>query len=216
MATDLTIRNLTATPLELKVVERFEGETTSDAVKDDVKKLAANLTSKITDIFNSTSEAVSPNVRIKSEVRDHRDVSIPLKSFETRTTDIRAADPGREVLRLTFESEGHRYQADVPSASQRSITMKKLDGGPNEYAAVYVQAGGCLSIFSSANLPRWMREIRDDYPLTALSIPGTHNSPTCHVALPSVRCQAVGVREQLENGRIPHLTHRQQVLQGAR
>ncbi|KAI0106206.1 phosphatidylinositol-specific phospholipase C [Nemania sp. FL0031] len=200
MATDLTIRNLTATPLELKIVERFEGEPSSDAIKNDVKKLAANLTSKVTDIFNSTSEAVSPNVRIKGEARDRQDVSIPLKPFETRTTDIRAADPGREVLRLTFESAGHRYQADVPSASQRSITMKKLDGGPNEYAAVYVQAGGCLSIFSSANLPCWMREIRDDYPLTALSIPGTHNSPTCHVALPSVRCQAVGVREQLENG----------------
>ncbi|KAI1146978.1 phosphatidylinositol-specific phospholipase C [Nemania diffusa] len=200
MAADLTIRNLTATPLELKVVERFEGEPTSDAGRDDVKKRAAKVTSKISDIFSSTAEAVSPHVQIKGEVRDHRDVSIPLKPFETHITDIRAPDHGREVLRLTFESEGHRYQVDVPSASQRSTTMKKLDGGPNEYAAVYIQSGSCLAIFSSANLPCWMREIHDEYPLTALSIPGTHNSPTCHVALPSVRCQAVGIREQLENG----------------
>ncbi|KAI1197952.1 phosphatidylinositol-specific phospholipase C [Nemania serpens] len=197
---DLTIRNLTSTLLELKVVERFEGERTSDGNKDDVKKLAANLTSKLTDLFNSTSEAVSPNVEIKGEANDRRDVSIPLKAFETLVTDIRAADPGREVLRLTFESQGHRYQVDVPSSSSRSTTMKKLDGGSYEYTAIYIQAGGCLSIFSSANLPRWMGEIRDEYPLTALSLPGTHNSPTCHVALPSVRCQAVGVREQLENG----------------
>ncbi|KAF2967216.1 hypothetical protein GQX73_g6377 [Xylaria multiplex] len=197
---DLTIRNLTSTPLELKVVERFEGEPTSNAKVDDVKRLAANLTSKIGDIFNSSSDAVSPNLQIKGEVRDRKDVSIPLKPFETRTTDIRAADPGREVLRLTFESEGHRYQVDAPSASQRSTVMKKIDGAPNEYTAIYIQAGGCLAIFSSAHLSSWMREIRDDYPLTALSIPGTHNSPTCHVALPSVRCQAVGLREQLENG----------------
>ncbi|KAI0915114.1 phosphatidylinositol-specific phospholipase C [Ustulina deusta] len=197
---DLTLRNLTATPLELKVVERFEGQPTSTAGVDDVKSLAANLTSKIGDIFNSTSERVSSNVHIKGAARDRQDVSVALQPFETRTTDVRAADPGREVLRLTFESQGHRYQADVPSASRKSTTMKKLDGGPNEYTAIYIQAGGCLSISSSAHLARWMGEIRDEYPLTALSIPGTHNSPTYHVALPSVRCQAVGLREQLENG----------------
>ncbi|KAI0447023.1 phosphatidylinositol-specific phospholipase C [Xylaria telfairii] len=197
---DLTIRNLTATPLELKVVERFDGQPSSDAAGEDVKKLAANLTSKITDIFSSSSDAISPNVQIKGEARDRRDVSVPLQPFETRTTDIRAADPGREVLRLTFESQGYRYQVDAPSPSQRSTVMKKIDGAPNEYTAVYIQSGGYLAIFSSANLPCWMREIRDEYPLTALSIPGTHNSPTCHVALPSVRCQAVGLREQLENG----------------
>ncbi|KAI1817989.1 phosphatidylinositol-specific phospholipase C [Poronia punctata] len=198
---DLTIRNLTATPLELKVVERFEGQPTSDDVKNDVKKLATNLTSKFTDIFNNSStEPVAPKVRALGNAKDRRDVSVPLKPFQTQVTDVRAADPGREVLRLTFESEGHRYQAEVPGASDRSIVMKRLDGAPNEYTVVYVQAGGCLSIFSSAHLSRWMREIRDEFPLPALSIPGTHNSPTCHVALPSVRCQAVGVREQLDNG----------------
>ncbi|TGJ79117.1 hypothetical protein E0Z10_g9644 [Xylaria hypoxylon] len=197
---DLTIRNLTATPLELKVVERFEGESPSNVSADDVKSLASNLTSKIGDIFNSSSNAVSLNVQIKGEAPDRKDVSILLKPFETCATDIRVADPGREVLRLTFESEGHQYQADVPSASRKSTTMKKINGAPNEYTAIYIQAGGCLSIFSSAHLSRWMGEIRDEYPLTALSIPGTHNSPTCHVALPSVRCQAVGVRDQLGNG----------------
>ncbi|GAP84812.2 putative 1-phosphatidylinositol phosphodiesterase [Rosellinia necatrix] len=197
---DLTLRNLTSTPLELKVVERFEGQPPSSAGADDVKKRTANLTSKITDIFNSASETVSPNLEIKGEAKDRQDVSIPLKPFETRETDVRAPSPGREVLRLTFESEGHRYQVDAPSASRRSTVMKRLDGAPNEYTVVYVQSSGCVAVYSSANLASWMREIRDEYPLTALSIPGTHNSPTCHVALPSVRCQAVGVREQLENG----------------
>ncbi|KAI8630428.1 phosphatidylinositol-specific phospholipase C [Xylariaceae sp. FL1651] len=194
---DLTIRNLTITPLELKVVERFEGQPPSGVEE---KKKFASFTSKFTDIFNSASQAVAPIVQIQDGATDRRDVSFPIGPFETRGTDVRAADPGREVLRLTFESQGHRYQVDVPSASRRSTVMERLDGGPNEYTAVYVQAGSCLAIFSSANLAFWMREICDDYPLTALSIPGTHNSPTCHVALPSVRCQAVGVREQLENG----------------
>jgi 1-phosphatidylinositol phosphodiesterase len=45
-----------------------------------------------------------------------------------------------------------------------------------------------------------MSKLKDDTPLSALSIPGTHNSPTYHVALPSVRCQSVSVKEQLENG----------------
>ncbi|KAI1276214.1 phosphatidylinositol-specific phospholipase C [Xylaria sp. FL0933] len=197
---DLTLRNLTANPLELKVIERFEGQPTSSASVDDVKSLASNLTSKIGGLFNSSSERVSADVQIKGDARDRQDVSIALKPFETRTTDLRAADPGREVLRLTFESQGHRYEVDVPSPSRKSTTMKNLDRGPNEYTVVYIQAGGCLAIFSSAHLFSWMQEIRDEYPLTALSIPGTHNSPTCHVALPSVRCQAVGVREQLENG----------------
>jgi 1-phosphatidylinositol phosphodiesterase len=45
-----------------------------------------------------------------------------------------------------------------------------------------------------------MARLKHEMPLSALSIPGTHNSPTHHVALPSVRCQAVSVKEQLDNG----------------
>ncbi|KAI1859560.1 uncharacterized protein JN550_011968 [Neoarthrinium moseri] len=193
--TDLTIRNLTATPLELKLVERFDGQP----VKNGGDNRMGNITSRITGIFNSSS--VAPNVTPQGDARDRRDVSIPLPCFGNTTTDVKAADPnGREVVRLTFESEGHRYEVDVPTSSRRSTVLKKLDDGPREFTAVYVASGSCLSIFSSANLGSWMQELRDDWPLSALSIPGTHNSPTCHVALPSVRCQAANVREQLDNG----------------
>ncbi|KAH9891405.1 PLC-like phosphodiesterase [Xylariomycetidae sp. FL2044] len=190
---DLTIRNLTATPLELKLVERFEGQPSSGRDTP-----IANITSRITGMFNSTS--VSPNVRIQGDARDRRDVSFKIGPFETCGTDVRSADPGREVIRLTFESDGHRYKVDVPSPSLRSTVMERLGDAPNEYTAIFVQSGSCLSIFSSSHLSSWMRELRDDYPLSSLSIPGTHNSPTCHVALPSVRCQATGVRDQLDNG----------------
>ena len=71
---------------------------------------------------------------------------------------------------------------------------------PDEFTVVYVLAHGHLTVISSGGLAHWMRELRDEFPLSMLSIPGTHNSPTCYKALPSVRCQAVGVREQLDNG----------------
>ena len=45
-----------------------------------------------------------------------------------------------------------------------------------------------------------MGKLRDHIPLSSLSIPGTHNSPTHYKALPSVRCQAVSLEDQLNNG----------------
>jgi 1-phosphatidylinositol phosphodiesterase len=45
-----------------------------------------------------------------------------------------------------------------------------------------------------------MSTLPDTLPLSALSIPGTHNSHTYYRALPSVRCQSVDIKTQLENG----------------
>jgi len=51
------------------------------------------------------------------------------------------------------------------------------------------------------NPDSWMTPLPPHLPLTALSIPGTHNS-ACHFALapPTVRCQAVPVAAQLAGG----------------
>ncbi|KAI1503669.1 phosphatidylinositol-specific phospholipase C [Biscogniauxia marginata] len=185
---DLTIRNLTATPLELKLVERLEEQQHAHGL--------GSLGRKVTGLFSSST----PVAQGQCKVWHREEVSLPIGPFEARRTDIRTADPGREAIRLTFDSDGHGYQAHVPTSSLRSTVMTKLDKAPNEYTIVYVQSGSCLAIFSSANLSCWMRELHDEYPLSALSIPGTHNSPTCHVALPSVRCQAVSMRAQLDNG----------------
>ena len=40
----------------------------------------------------------------------------------------------------------------------------------------------------------------DSLPLSAISVPGTHNSHTHYRALPSVRCQVTDIKTQLENG----------------
>lgn len=45
-----------------------------------------------------------------------------------------------------------------------------------------------------------MAALSDTLPLSAISIPGTHNSHTYYKALPSVKCQSVDIKTQLENG----------------
>lgn len=192
----LTIRNLTITPLELKLVERLEGDAPPKPGG------IANITSTVTSLFNAT-ETPAAGLVPRGNPKEKKDIKgVVIEPFTTRSTDINAGDPGKEVLRLTFEEKGtsHRYVVDAPGPSARSVVMKKLNGAQHEFTTVYIPSASFLAIFSSANLARWMRELPDKTPLSMLSIPGTHNSPTCHTALPSVRCQAVGVREQLDNG----------------
>ncbi|KAG8170228.1 hypothetical protein KVR01_000973 [Diaporthe batatas] len=200
----LTIRNVTANVLELVLTERFERAPAHGGGF-----------SRITALF-TTSPATSPALFAPGDGQEPSErvevAGAAVGAFETLVTEIRAPEPGRSVLRLTFRAAGagagaaHRYVVDCPSPGPRTVVMTRVGDGddvttpPLELTAVYTAAAHHLSVLSSASLSRWMRELGDGWPLSALSIPGTHNSPTCHVALPSVRCQAVGVREQLDNG----------------
>src|SRR5205814_5545628 len=71
---------------------------------------------------------------------------------------------------------------------------------PHQYTGIFLANISLLSIHSSPELECWMKSVNDSTPISTLSIPGTHNSPACLRALPSIRCQAVSLREQLENG----------------
>ena len=190
--TSLTIRNLTINPLELVYIERFEGERAAH--------LFSNVTSAITGCFNGGSDSPPHEASSASEALHRHDVNVSIDPFHTRQTELRTADAGKELVRLRFRAAGHDYETDMPSLSSRSATMRNLTDGPSGLTAVYVPDGALLAVFSSAHLNAWMKELSDEWPLPLLSIPGTHNSPTCHKALPSVRCQAVGVGEQLRNG----------------
>lgn len=201
----LTIRNLTITPLELRKIERFEGDPVASTNK------LENITSRVTSLFNASQPTTTPSGSAPGGVvprdgagpHDSQDISgVDIAPFAMRTTDLRAPDPGREVVRLTFgePGTGWTYTVDAPAPSPRSSVMVRSDGAPHEFTCVYVPGGATVTIMSSANLASWMRELHSDLPLSALSLPGTHNSPTCYTALPSVRCQAVGVRAQLDNG----------------
>ncbi|KAJ0311994.1 hypothetical protein COL5a_010396 [Colletotrichum fioriniae] len=192
--TNITIRNLTALPVTIKRVERFEGE------RKRTGDFLGNTFGTIGSFMNATN-FTTKETHAKGDAHQTEDVDVHVEPFAISGTEIGAPDIGNhDVVRLQFEIEGHRYEIDAPSPTNRSSVMKKLDDAPLELTAVYVANGAFLAIMSSANLNAWMHELRDEYPLPLLSIPGTHNSPTCYTALPSVRCQAVGVREQLDNG----------------
>lgn len=200
-AITLTIRNITINSLELKLIERFEG--------------APRHGGGFASLFSFNSTTTSPSLlsspKEGQEPQERQDVSDVLaRAFETKATSIAAADRDRgDILRLTFHAPGaeshHQYVVNCAGltsggGARRTQVMTSPTGGPLKLTAVYVPDAGHLSIYSSAHLESWMQELRDEYPLSMLSIPGTHNSPTCYLALPSVRCQAVGLREQLDNG----------------
>ncbi|KAJ9197609.1 hypothetical protein DTO021D3_2997 [Paecilomyces variotii] len=197
VAEHLTIRNLTPTPIELKLVERFSAP---DAPLADVGTLAKNFTRLVT----NTTRTNNPVDAIANDAKPfaHEDVNVRVEPWATAQTDIRAfTKSDKERLRLTIEAEGERHQVQTPVPTTESATMRALTDKPRfQFTGVYITPESHLAVFSSANLQAWMRELRDDTLLSALSIPGTHNSPTCHVAPPSVRCQAVSPRKQLENG----------------
>lgn len=182
---NLTIRNLTINPIELIEVERFEGQRVRTG------GVLSSMTS-----FRSSSH----KIHAKGDAILKEEASVNIAPFEIKDTEIRSADRNKEVVRLTFNYEGYKYEVDIPSPSNKSSVMKNLDGGKHDLTVVYTPNGTFLAIFSSAQLHRWMEGLHDDWPLPLLSIPGTHNSPTCFTALPSVRCQAVDIPEQLRNG----------------
>lgn len=186
----LTIRNVSTAPIELKGLERFEEAQTASCLLDVVRGRWKR---------SRSTPPTAAQLADKSGSFIHQDVNIPIAPFDTKATNIDI--DARKVLRLIFEVRGQRYRLDLPTANHRSTVLIPLSPAPSsEYTAVYLHKTSYLVLFASAKLASWMQKLQDGTPLSALSIPGTHNSPTHHTALPSVRCQAVNVREQLDNG----------------
>lgn len=191
----LTIRNLSLTPLEVKLAESLPAADKSGGL------------AKTPSRPSSPSHGKSHEPNTPQPFPLATAVEGTIEPFSERHTALYAPDGARhEQLRLTFEdpSTGHFYSAEFPSPSRRSIVLKAHPKDDEietkEFTAIYLAEHAYLALFSSANLSSWMSTVDSALPLSALSIPGTHNSPTCHVALPSVRCQAVPVLEQLNNG----------------
>ena len=193
----LTIRNLTSTPIELKLLERY-GPPAGSGGGGKLSQFTRNITTLTSNVTSPSSAQLTEH----SQSFSQEDVTIRIDAFETLPTNIKPTEKSpTDTLRLTFENAGERYRLDVPSRTNESTTLTPLTSNPHfKYTAIYLPQYSHLTLFSSANLASWMLELKDSTPLSALSIPGTHNSPTCHRALPSVRCQAVTPREQLENG----------------
>ncbi|KKA30425.1 hypothetical protein TD95_004372 [Thielaviopsis punctulata] len=194
--TKISIRNITSNPLKLVQCDRFTG------TKEPTGTTLGNVVGTFSSFLNATEFSRSQLIISTSATSKlSHSVALDIPAFESRPTDIPVPDkPTHEVLRLVFEHAGKRYAVDVPGPTKKSSELTSLDGGDLRMTAVYVRASGLVALLSSAELHRWMGEVPDDVLLTRLSIPGTHNSPTCYVALPSVRCQVVDIAEQLANG----------------
>ena len=194
----MTIRNVTRTPLELKLIERYRspksGETDLSAV---------SITKTFTGLWANTGKLHTTVLAQKSRAFVSEKKCVFIGPHQVSRTDIRSPDKSlREILRLTFDIDGEQYRVDVvPCRSNQFTTLASLSRDPcYNITAIYLSESSFLALFSSAHLQSWMQDLRDETLLSALSIPGTHNSATCHRALPSVRCQAVSPRLQLENG----------------
>ena len=194
MEQPLRIRNLTPKPIELKKCEYYQNLPSLRVGG------ISNVTNGVTSLWkNATSPAVPP---MSNPTKGFlaQDVSIIIEPFQSLKTDIKSHGPNQS-LRLTFETEGERHRLDLPTLIPKSMLLTPLNQSPKfTYTAIHLLEYSHLTLYSSANLSSWMRFLKDDNPLSALSIPGTHNSPTCHRAFPSVRCQATSPPEQLDNG----------------
>ncbi|KAF2161795.1 hypothetical protein M409DRAFT_27853 [Zasmidium cellare ATCC 36951] len=212
MSGPITVRNLTAQPLTIKVVERYEAPNLQDLPEGERRR--SSLTSFTKSFANMTTNLVSnvtggdsrapTNLQLseKAESFTRQDVDVRMEPFSTHKTDIKTTErKPDEILRLTLHGDGPgKWRIDTPTpAAAQKLTPLVADPA-HEYTGVYNPSNSFLAIVESTDQHNWMKEFGDDTPLSALSIPGTHNSPTYHKALPSVRCQAVSPVEQLRNG----------------
>ena len=185
------IRNLTSNTI---VVESYEIHERLNQThqSNSIHRIAKNVTSAFL-------EPKDPNLQCK--VR--KSVSKQLDPWTLQHVEIAPARLPDEILCIFFSIEGHRYQSNILHNRCHSQYLMSSDGATyptHKHITLYHPDHHHLTIAFRESYRSWMRPLRDDAPLSALSIPGTHNSPTYHNALPSVRCQSVSIREQLRRG----------------
>ena len=187
MPNDLRIRNGTSQSFTLNLVERYEPPRPS---------AIATLSRNVTGLVSSNSTSIEKHFENEAS-----NISIP--AFSTVKTNVRPIGFGSEdVLRLTLETEGLQYSIDIATSAPHGQDLMPIFDKETvqRFTGIYTRTEALLAIFPSSDLADWMAHLSDDLPLSALSIPGTHNSPTYYRALPSVRCQSVSILQQLKNG----------------
>lgn len=180
----LTIRNLVPKLVSVKSSQILHDR--SDVGNHDGSQ---NLSGEIS--FNQAHENTQPYKVSKNE----RDVLIPPGG------GLRI--PFTNIIHFTLENDSQQYNLRIPNTSShcRSVTVSSssLDQD-SQIFGIYQPLVHSLTFFYGSEYSAWMRHLRNDLPLSTLSIPGTHNSPAFHRALPSVRCQSVSITQQLRQG----------------
>ncbi|KAF9740560.1 hypothetical protein PMIN06_001592 [Paraphaeosphaeria minitans] len=208
MAPLLTVRNLTAATVTLKSLERFEEPNTKRSKATAFPSALKNA---------QTIAPSAPELGLHSQSFQRQDLDVELAPFESYTLRLHPLEESNHkptsslsstTLRLTIQNgENERFRIDTnPTYTQKGSRMlTPLTPNPStSYTALYhpTTATAHLTIHTH-HLPdyaKWMQSLPDTLPLSAISIPGTHNSHTHYRALPSVRCQVVDIKTQLENG----------------
>jgi len=198
----VTVRNVSRVPLELKLVEHFDPSPENKFSMVNVTMSLASVTNSL-GLTNDITRATMPHINPYATPFATREVSIHLEPFSVTKTDIHSyVKNDKERLRLTFQTPlGGKHQMYCPVPTAESASLVALAANPvMRFTGVYLTQHAWITLYPSSKLDSWMSKLPDRVPLGALSIPGTHNSPTCHTAPPSVRCQAVDPKTQLENG----------------
>ncbi|KAF2746475.1 PLC-like phosphodiesterase [Sporormia fimetaria CBS 119925] len=207
MAAALTIRNFSSSPLTLKHVSRFKDPNSLQSRPSRVPFIGGN---------TSRTEAEVSRLQGHAQTYTEEDVDIQLLPFHAYTLpaptqlnhESSSTSPGTVAIRLTIcDPSGERHRIDTnPSYTQRSsVRLTPLTPNPSTtYSALFHPANPIahLTIHTHhlLDLSTWMTSLPPTLPLSALSIPGTHNSHTHYRALPSVRCQVVDISTQLSHG----------------
>jgi 1-phosphatidylinositol phosphodiesterase len=202
MAPPVSIRNISHNPLTLVLVEHFDPPPDDGFQMQNVTMSLAAVTNSIGLTNNTTRKAV-PQIDADARPFATREVAIKLPPFSLVPTDIKPViNRASERLRLTFQTEaGGKHQMYCPVPTAETASLVALAPNPKmRFTGIFLPETSFVALFNTSHLDGWMEEIPDNTPLGALSIPGTHNSPTHHNAPPSVRCQAVSPAEQLKNG----------------
>ena len=182
----MTIRNLTSTPIKIQryeIHQRHGGQL-------------GKVTKNVTSIFSSskTHPLVCDTVQ---------EVSVEIPVSSTSKVDITPANAPHEILCVFFEIRNKLYQTNIMHQTRHSQYLMAVDeskDAPLKHISIYHPQHHHLILAYRNSYSSWMQRLSEETPLSALSIPGTHNSPTYHRALPSVRCQVTPVREQLKRG----------------
>lgn len=200
MPDNLTIRNISDVPLELKLVERFDPHQGDGNPIANVTSFFSKATNTL-GLTNNTTRAPVPEINSDARPFTTRDVSIRIEPFAVVTTDIPAFERSdAERLRLSFEADDGRHQMYCPVPTQKSADLVQPPNARRRFTGIYLTQSAFIALYNSSNLSSWMNSLPNETPLSYLSIPGTHNSPAYQLAPPSVRCQAVSPWTQLQNG----------------
>ncbi|KAF2018961.1 PLC-like phosphodiesterase [Aaosphaeria arxii CBS 175.79] len=202
------VRNLTSADITIKTVEAFEDPDSKQS-----RASAFSFAPTTTTLPAPTSNAIEQH----SKSFNQKNTEITLSPCDSYSLDAQN-EPGHEhgssaqlstiMYRLTIENDkSERFRIDInPTYTQKSShLLTPLTPNPStSLTALYHPTTPKAQVTIHANHlhdpATWMSKLPSELPLSALSIPGTHNSHTYYRALPSVRCQVVGVKAQLENG----------------